>query len=278
MPKTIFATLFCFCAFGVFADVPEFEKPATGLKTLTIESYDKDDKDLTVERFTLKTVEKFDDRGDLVSRELSDADGKTEKLSYKHVYGTDGQIEERSELDADGKILRKWEYGKNDAGNLKVKLTVFEASENQVCIYQFDQKGRLDELVCESGKGSKTINHYDADDGALIEQLEFAAGNLSYRTEFEYDKKGKLRGRSRYNKMGYLSVEENFNSAGDPETRAVYDYYGDDIVEQSAHEYVYDDHGRITEDNWMNGQIEKHALVMHRGHSYYTYEFSEQKK
>lgn len=273
MPKTIFAALFCFCASGAFADVPEFEKPAAGMKTRTVESYDKDDKDPAVERFTVKIMEQFDDKGDLVSRELSDADGKTEKLSYKHTYGTDGQIEERSELDADGKVLRKWEYGKNDAGNSVVKLTVFGATEREYCIYQFDQKGRLTELVRESGKGSKTINHYDSDDGSLTEQLEFAAGNLTYRTEFEYDKKGILRGRSRYNKMGYIAVEEKFNAAGDLETHEAYDWYGDDIVEQSAHEYVYDDHGRISEDNWMNGKIEKRELVMHRGHSYYTYEF-----
>ncbi len=95
MYRLTFLALFCFCASGVFADVPEFEKPIAGLKTKTTESYDKDDKDPAVERFTVKVVEKFDDRGDLVSKETSDADGKAEQFVdgcenhflLSHAYG-----------------------------------------------------------------------------------------------------------------------------------------------------------------------------------------------
>ncbi len=279
MYRLIFSALFFFCAFGVFADAPEFEKPVPGLKIKVTEFWDVDSKDPTRETFDRKITENFDEKDDLVSRELSDDSGKIKKFTYKHVYGADGQIVERSELDEKGKVLRRWSYKRNKAGNLEIEQRIALEAGDLAYVYRFDSKGRLEEWACTECKGSKTkiVNHY-RDDGLLKDQDELVEGQVRYHTEFEYDGKGKLRRAIRRNHMNYLSAEESYNLAGDLEDRASYDYYGDEAVARSAHEYTYDKGGRITEDAWMDGKIEKKEFALKRGHIYYKYEFFEQKK
>ncbi|MDO8466910.1 MAG: hypothetical protein Q7S83_02090 [bacterium] len=268
----------CFYGGSLFAEVADFEKPPSRMKARITEYWDEDDKNPTVQYFDRKVTETFDDRGDLVNKELSDSTGKTEKLIYKHIYGDDGQIKERLEIDDKGKTLERWTYKRDVDGNLEIEQRIILATGDLLYISRFDKKGLLKEWECAQCRGSKTkiVNHY-SDDGVLKKSEEVIEGKIRNTTDFEYDKDGKLRRATTVNHMGYLSAESSYNLAGDLEERAVYDYYGGEVVAKLAHEYTYDKDGRITEDEWMDSKIEKRALALKRGHVLYQYEFYEKK-
>lgn len=277
--RHLFALVFLVAGVNLSAEMPEFEKPPAGLKARVIEYWDKDNENLETEHFDRKVIETFNEKGELVSRYHEDSHGKTEKLTYKHVYAADGQILERQEFDDKGKILQIWSYKKDANGKLEIRLRMTLASGDMVCAYRFDEKGRLTELEWLECHGSKTklVNRYQ-DDGRLKGRDELVEGKSRFTTEFEYNKDGVLRRAVRRNHMGYLAVEEDYNAAGDLEARTEYDYYGLEVRSKNSHEYAYNDAGQITEDDWMDGRLELRKLVFRRGHIYYKYEFYEKKK
>lgn len=274
------AFLAVFCLFGIdlCAEVAEFERPPAGLKQRVIESYDQDEEDMTVEILRSKTVEVFDEKGDLVSREVMDPIGKTEKFTYTHIYGEKKEIAERTELDALGVALRRWRYHMNEVGILEVTVTVFDSEQDREYCYRFNKRGTVDEFSQKDGDviSRKIINKYQ-EDGSLSEQYEFSEGKLVCRSEYQYNSKGRMIRRLCYKKNGQLSVEEEFNTVGDTELYSVYDHYGKEVIEQLAQEYKYDGSGRVLEVRWSKGKIANRKTKYHYGANYYHYEFSEKK-
>lgn len=277
--RYLFVLAFFITGVDLSAEMQDFEKPPAGLKTRVIEYWDKDNENLETEHFDRKVTETFNEKGELVSRDYEDSHGKTEKLTYKHVYDVNGQVLERQELDGKGKVLQVWSYKKDNNGKLEISLRMVLAGGDMVCAYRFDEKGRLTELEWLECHGSKTklVNRYE-DNGRLKGRDEFVEGKSRFTTEFEYSKDSVLRRAVRRNHMGYLAVEEEYNAAGDLETRAEYDYYGLEVRSKNSHEYKYNDAGQIIEDDWMDGAIRSGKLVVLRGHIYYKYEFYEKKK
>lgn len=290
MIKVCLAIL-CLCGINLSAEVPGFEKPPANLKKRVVEYYDQDEKDMTVEMLDRKIVEVFNEKGDLVAREFSGVDGKKEKFTYQHVYDKNGEISSRMEINAAGETVKHWRYSKNDAGLLEVLMTMPGDEKKTECLYRFNKRGDLEEHSCSQttlnklGKEvvevtEKVLNKYSPE-GKIIEQFEFAYSStlsrveLVQRSEFKYNEGGQLTRRICFKKNGHLFVEETFNAVGHTESYSIYDRYGDDVVEQTANEYQYDESGKIVEVKWNHGKVANLKFKFQSGHTYYHYEFSK---
>ncbi len=271
-----------FYGFAYAGDVPEFASPMKGLESRTAEYYLTDENDPTLQVLSRRVIETFNEVGDLTSRVEKDVNGKTVKRVYKHNYNAQGEVLDRRELDNAGNVLRTWQYSRKQDGSLEILVTTSVKANPKKHLYVFDKQGALLSVAQvetdKKEKGAASVKNIYGPNGQLIEQVQMTGDKVKRQVKFEYSAKGKLQRRTEYQgSNGNIALEESYNEVGDTSTTEIYDHYGIVVVEQTVHDYKYDDAGRILEDDWSHQKIVGRKLKSENGCVYYEYELTNNK-
>lgn len=189
----------------------------------------------------------FDDKGNLLSRELYKPDGSLQqKLSWGYEYDADGREIKTYYYDAKGVLTNTGVHLYDDRGRRTETTQINpDGSINHVRSFSYDYQGNIirESHRNENGSSRLLINRkYDANGRAIEEVFIDGAGALLHRNVLTYDARG-------YTTSWTLFKKDST------------------VVQSARSSYTYDNSGNVLEAKryWADGGLESRSL--------FTYEF-----
>jgi hypothetical protein len=277
--------------------IPQFDDHAGKMQTMVISSYSAVNRKGKVVKDSLngRIIEKFDKKGNLVSKASFNAKGVITRLT-EYGYNKAGYLITESARRGNGELYRKQTFKYNDQGK-KVEEINYNPTNDSLynrIVFAYNNKGAIMLQAAHNAKRGiqyLTLYKYDTNNkpsaqitydsdmkpsrrkifrytGAdQMEEVEYSAeDSLNYRDVYSYDSKHRIIKTDGYNNEGKFQSSNSYAyDAKGNKTEEVLDKTANYPGIKSNFAYgAYDKHGNWHSVKWTSGYLSKSYIVERR--------------